>query len=282
MDRNLSQLTLEMLEVTGAILKNEGNSIRAISTNIAQINAYIEQLNQYLDTHSFKDAAEEISFFKAIRPEFDGRLLFYARLLQFESKCEMASAEQKLQFYQQERKRISLFSQLHRDFFQYFLLESTHLDQYYYLRNTNDQLPFIDGDFPLFYDKRYYARMSFKIACIHSHRLMLSYLNDQHRGLAGDNKASVPLGEKLVWTGSITALAELIYGLQEFGVFNNTKVEVKKIARYFQEVFGVKIENTIYKYYEDMRIRKKSRTPFFDSVRNALLRRMDEDDEKAL
>jgi len=271
-----------MLEVTGAILKNEGNSIRAISTNIAQINAYIEQLNQYLDTHSFKDAAEEISFFKAIRPEFDGRLLFYARLLQFESKCEMASAEQKLQFYQQERKRISLFSQLHRDFFQYFLLESTHLDQYYYLRNTNDQLPFIDGDFPLFYDKRYYARMSFKIACIHSHRLMLSYLNDQHRGLAGDNKASVPLGEKLVWTGSITALAELIYGLQEFGVFNNTKVEVKKIARYFQEVFGVKIENTIYKYYEDMRIRKKSRTPFFDSVRNALLRRMDEDDEKAL
>lgn len=282
MDRNLSQLILEMLEVTGAILRNEGNSIRAISTNIAQINAYIERLNLYLDNHAFQDTQEEISFFKTIRPEFDGRLLLYVRLLQLESKCEMASTEEKLVFYQQERKRISQFSQLHRDFFRYFLTESTHLDHLYFTRSANDQLPFIDGDFPLFYDKRYYARMSFKIACIHSHRLMLSYLNDQQRTISPDGTSTTTPTERLVWTGSVTALAELIYGLQEYGVFNNTKVEVKKIARYFQEVFGVKIENTIYKYYEDMRIRKKSRTPFFDGVKNALLRRMDKDDEEAL
>ncbi|PUZ28598.1 hypothetical protein DCC81_03700 [Chitinophaga parva] len=282
MDRNLSQLTLEMLEVTGAILRNEGNSIRAISTNIAQINAYIERLNLYLDNHAFQDTQEEISFFKTIRPEFDGRLLLYVRLLHLESKCEMASTEEKLVFFQQERKRISQFSQLHRDFFRYFLTESTHLDNLYFTRSANDQLPFIDGDFPLFYDKRYYARMSFKIACIHSHRLMLSYLNDQQRTISPDGTSTTTPTERLVWTGSVTALAELIYGLQEYGVFNNTKVEVKKIARYFQEVFGVKIENTIYKYYEDMRIRKKSRTPFFDGVKNALLRRMDKDDEEAL
>lgn len=282
MDRNLSQLTLEMLEVTGAILRNEGNSIRAISANIAQINAYIERLNHYLDNHPFQDTQEEIRFFKDIRPQFDGRLLFFVRLLQLESKCEMASIQEKLAYYQQERKRISQFSQLHRDFLRYFLMESTHLDNLYFTRSANDQLPFIDGDFPLFYDKRYYARMSFKIACIHSHRLMLAHLSDEERTISSDGAGGSPPSEKLVWTGSVTALAELIYGLQEYGVFNNKKVEVKKIARYFQQVFSVKIENEIYKYYEDMRIRKKSRTPFFDNVKNALLRRMDQDDEQAL
>jgi len=281
MDRNLSQLIQEMLEVTQTVSKNEGQTIRAISANISQVSKYIELVNQYLDAHAFRDIAEEVLFFKQVRPQFDGLLLYFVRLLQLEGKCEMASVEQKLFFYQQERRRISLFSQLNRDFVRYQLLEATHLDHYYFVRSATDQLP-LEGDFPLFYDRRYYARMSYKVACLHSHQLLLGYLNERQRSLGGDKKADGPLAERLVWTAPITAMAELIYGLQEYGVFNNTKVEVKKIARYFQECFGVKIENSIYKYYEDLRIRKKGRTPFLDSVRNALQRRMDEDDEKAL
>lgn len=282
MDRNLTQLIQDMMAATQAIAKNEGSAIRAITANISQVSAFTQQLNEYLDAHSFKDTSEEIAFFKTVRPQFDGLLLYYVRLLHIESKCEGAAPDQKLYYYSQERKRISLFSQLNRDLYRYWLLESTHLDHYYFVRSVSDELPLIEGDFPLFYDRRYYARMSYKVACMACNQMILQYLQEQGRTISVDKKGGAPAEEKLVWTASITAIAELIYGLQEYGVFNNTKVEVKKIARYFQECFGVKIENTIHKYYQDLRIRKKGRTPFLDGVRNALLRRMDEDDLNAL
>ncbi|MGE7775237.1 RteC domain-containing protein [Chitinophaga sp. NPDC101104] len=83
------------------------------------------------------------------------------------------------------------------------------------------------------------------------------------------------------WIGSIAAITELIYALNEAGVFGAGRQEINKLKLYFEKVFNVSIGN-IYKAYEHARIRKKSRTPFIDSLKAALLRRMEEDDENAL
>jgi hypothetical protein len=283
MDENPIELLHQMKAGTEAVSKNESNAIKAITNNITQVNGYLSRLQNYLDNHPFKDPQSEIHFFKEIKPQFDGELLYHVRLLRLESLCDSVSPREKLLYYQQEQKRISSFTQLNREFYRYHLLGATHLDNYYYLRSQADDTYIFEGDYPLFYDRRYYARMSYKAACIHAFQELQQHITLQYQFLTGDDRkggSRVP-SESLKWTAAKTALVELLYALQEYGVFNNSKPEIKKIARFFQQALDINLDN-IYKLYEDMRLRKKGRTPFLDALRNALLRRMDYDDANAL
>ncbi len=87
--------------------------------------------------------------------------------------------------------------------------------------------------------------------------------------------------KSIPWTGSQAALTELIYALNEMGVLGGKHNEIRQLRISFEQVFKFDLGN-IYKTYENMRMRKKSRTPFIDGLRNALLRRMDDDDLHAL
>ncbi len=115
---------------------------------------------------------------------------------------------------------------------------------------------------------------------------LFNVLEEYVNGLVGGSApalraTSYPDPPKLIWTAPKVALVELLYALQEYGVFNNTKLEVKKLADYFEKIFQTDLRN-VYKSYEDIRLRKKNRTPFLDALKSSLLRRMDEDDLSAL
>lgn len=85
----------------------------------------------------------------------------------------------------------------------------------------------------------------------------------------------------IVWTGKVIHLMELIYGSDTLNNFNNGKVTIKEIAEYFSKMLGVEIKDPS-GCYVSMRERvQESRTTYIDSMRDALLKRMDKDDEKA-
>ena len=88
-------------------------------------------------------------------------------------------------------------------------------------------------------------------------------------------------GASLTWTGTQAGLTELIYALNEMGVINGKHNDIKCLKTAFEQLFGFNLGN-IYKTYENNRMRKKSRTPFLECLRNALLRRMEDDDLNAL
>lgn len=92
---------------------------------------------------------------------------------------------------------------------------------------------------------------------------------------------SVSTSQSIQWTGSQAALTELIYALNEMGVLGGRQNEIRRLRLLFEKLFMFDLGN-IYKTYENMRMRKKSRTPFIDGLRNALMRRMDDDDLNAL
>lgn len=93
---------------------------------------------------------------------------------------------------------------------------------------------------------------------------------------------SLPVGDAppVCWTEDIINLIELLYGCHELKMFNDGNVTLKRVVEYVCGMFGVDVKNAS-SYYARMRRRKADeRTYFIDRLREALLKRMDDDDEK--
>lgn len=86
---------------------------------------------------------------------------------------------------------------------------------------------------------------------------------------------------QIIWTGKIIHLMEFIYGSDTLNNFNDGQVSIKDVSAHFSKMLGVEIKDPS-GCYVSMRERiKESRTIYIDSMREALLERMDKDDEKA-
>lgn len=82
------------------------------------------------------------------------------------------------------------------------------------------------------------------------------------------------------WTEDIINLIELLYGCHELKMFNDGNITLKRLVEYVCGMFGVDVKNAS-SYYARMRRRKADeRTYFIDRLREALLKRMEDDDEK--
>ena len=92
----------------------------------------------------------------------------------------------------------------------------------------------------------------------------------------GDSLTDLP---KLNWTGSKASMIELIYALHYQGVFDNGNTDIRLIAKYFENIFNIDLGDFYYTYME-LKSRKMNRTKFLDSLCEALIKKMDEQDEK--
>lgn len=82
----------------------------------------------------------------------------------------------------------------------------------------------------------------------------------------------------MVWTGSKIALTELLYALQTEGIFNNGSADLKIIADFFEENLGVDLGQYRRSFLE-IRSRKENRTKFLDTLKQNLLKRIDDTDK---
>lgn len=84
----------------------------------------------------------------------------------------------------------------------------------------------------------------------------------------------------IIWTGKIVHLMEFIYGSDTLKNFNDGKATIKEVSAHFSKMLGIEIKDPS-GCYVSMRERvQESRTTYIDSMKDALLERMDKDDEK--
>lgn len=95
----------------------------------------------------------------------------------------------------------------------------------------------------------------------------------------GGNTADTP---PMRWTGSISDLTELLYGLDTLKCVNNGEVGMNELVAYFSRMLGMELKDTqCYNAYVDIRRRKNgSRTYFFDRISEKLNLRIAQDDER--
>lgn len=265
------------------VLQDSDSIINQAERSIDMILQSIGSLKRHLTTNPFANIAEEILFFKQIKPKFTSKLIYNVELLKIEGKRPIGSFKTQQKYLMRQLSKLENFFEDNVDFYQYCRSGNTFLDEKYFVRNVFDIR--LHHDAYIFdYDPSFSTSHDFKVAKIAANELVKNYLNSSLMELEQNKYAVSKFQEapkkRLLWTAPKAALIELLYSLHSAGVFNNSNADIGQIARNLQASFGVDLGN-YYRTFQEIRGRKTGRTTFMDLLKKKLVERMDETDNNS-
>ena len=247
-----------------------------------QMTLYLKELlhtaREYILKEGFKDQTEEIEFFRDIKPQILGKLIYYNKVFRIETVCPVKDGKMYQKFF---TSQLQVLKQEFKEqicgshFYRYYRSGRTDRDQEYFMRgkiNYRDGLKSyvfeIDHRFSTYYDS--------KAARIMANDLIYTYLiskinpEESRTSLLGDAEST----KDIFWTDSKNALIELIYALYASGVISHGKIGIRKITLVFQVLFRIPLGD-IHHSFHRMKERAGTRTAFLDHLRNSLEQYMD-------
>lgn len=266
---------LRFIEQENEIILKRSEECFVISKKI------IDQLKNSIIKYKFKSLAEEIKFFKEIKPQFTSKLIYHLMLYNIETKKPKGGRKTLRKYLIKELDKLKNYFDYNLDFYKYYRAGANYLDHKYFVRDKYD-LQLTPDAYVFENDIRFSTTHDFKVAKILAHDLLQVHIEDELAYL--DRKEPIVNFQehpktRLAWTESKTSLIELIYALHAQGSFNNSKVDIKEIASYFEAVFNLDLGD-YYRTYLEIRIRKTGRTKFLNLLQESIIKKMDDRDEK--
>ncbi len=230
--------------------------------------------------NGFSDEQQEINFFKHIKPQVLGKLIYFNKIFRIETTCPVRNENIHQSYYENlfnALKSEYMESVYNVDFYRYYRAGRTDRDHIYFRLgqiNYHDGLKSgvfeIDPGFSTYYDN--------KVARIVANEMLYTYLltkinpeeNPDMVLVTGDTNKDVS------WTNSQNALIELIYALYASGCISQGKIGIRKLALIFQVLFQTPL-NDIHHSFHRMKTRAGSRTAFLDQLKISLEEYMDKD-----
>ncbi len=256
--------------------ETKDNQIGYLKTCLSITRAKVEELKLQLRGYTFTSTEDEIHFFKYVKPVFYGRLIYYLKLFGIETACPAGSSVLTKTFFTSTLDDLNEYFSQNSEFYQYYRSGNTYLDGTYFTRGQVTYYPNLDDTY-FTYDASFSTSHDLQVARILAYEKLLVYVSD-NLSVCGEAKESADRSD-LEWTATKTGLIELLYALQSSGTFNNGSSDLKQLATYFERSFGIQLGN-YYNVFQEMRLRKKNRTSFLDLLKERLIRRMDEADER--
>lgn len=268
--------TLNKLETAINELDIEADcSIQRIEAVIHLILECLSDIKKYVLKKGFKNNSEEIRFFKYQKPAIVAKLIYYNAIYKIETK-KPYGANPIRKYLNKELKKLKRFFDNNLDFYKYYRSNNSFLDEKMFLRGNHDIKLWLDTYY-FQSDQSFSTSHDYKVAKIIANDLIQVYIEDKLYNIVQKDKSKTL--KKLKWTGSKVAMIELIYALHYQGVFDNGNNDIRVVAQYFESTFDIDLGN-FYQTYLELRNRKMNRTKFLDALREELIRRMDEQEEK--
>lgn len=247
-----------------------------------QMTCYLQELlsstKEYILQQGFNNIDEEINFFRNIKPQILGKLIYYNKVFRLETTCPVSNGRVYYTYFSnqlQELKQEYTDYVCNSDFYRYYRAGRTDKDETYfrlgkinYHDGLNSFVFEIDPKFSTYYD--------YKIAHIIANELLYTYLMTK---INPDESASQILQNAenirdIFWTDSKNALIELIYALYAAGVISHGKIGIRKISLVFQILFRTPLGDLHHAFHR-MKDRTGSRTAFLDQLKISLEEYMD-------
>ena len=278
MNKYCKEINQSLNEEINELTTEIGNSLVLYEKIIDLIVKKIVQLKLSVLKHHFRDTQEEINFFKNSKPNVLSKLIYYNAIYKIEAKKPYGGEKVTEEYLNNELLKIKNFFDNNLEFYKYYRTNSTYLDDKYFVRGKHD----IKLSLDTYYfesDHSFSTSHDYKVAKIIANDLIQVYLEDQ---LYNMNKHLLPKLSSTIsvnWTASKTAMIEMLYALHYQGVFNNGNADIKLIAKTFEDAFNIELGD-FYHTFMELKARKINRTKFLDSLCEALIKKMDEQDEK--
>ena len=264
--------TLNKLEAKIIELEIETDcSIQQIESVIPIIIQCLSEVKEYVLKHGFKNTEEEIHFFKKQKPAIVSKLIYYNAIYKIEAK-KPNDAKAIRKYLNEELRKLKRYFDNNLEFYKYYRTNNSFIDEKLFVRGKHDIKLSLDTVY-FETDHRFSTSHDYKVSKIIANDLIQLYLEDQLNNNNQKKSNSSPLN----WTGNKTALTELIYALYSQGVFGNA--DIKAIAKTFESTFNISLGD-FYHTFMELKSRKINRTKFLDSLCDALIKKMDEQDEK--
>ncbi|MEN9909907.1 MAG: hypothetical protein RLZZ540_3066 [Bacteroidota bacterium] len=249
-----------------------------------RITTYLRELlftiKDQISNNGFKDDIEEVNFFKNIKPQILGKLIYYNKVFRIETSCPVNDGKMYYAFFSNELEELKQEYKEHicnSDFYRYYRSGRSDKDSEYFMlgkinyhNGLNSFVFEIDSSFSTYYD--------YKVARIIANELLYTYLlaktnPDQKTDFILQNPESV---KEIFWTDSKNALIELIYALYASGAISHGKIGIRKISLAFHILFRIPLGD-IHHAFHRMKDRAGSRTVFLDKLKVALEDYMEKD-----
>lgn len=250
-------------------------SIQEVEVVIHLILKCLSEVKEYVLKRGFKNTDEEIRFFKYQKPVIVSKLIYYNAIYKIEAR-KPYGAKPIRKYLNKELKKLKRFFDNNIDFYKYYRSNNSFLDENFFVRGKHDIKLWLDTYY-FQSDQTFSTSHDYKVAKIIANDLIQVYIENQLYSKTQDSKSVA--SQKLNWTGSKTAMIELIYALNCQGIFDNGNSDIRLIAQYFENTFNIDLGN-FYQTFLELRTRKINRTKFLDELREGLLKKMDEQDEK--
>lgn len=275
MNHIITKLNKELNIELQSIDRETDNIIGKSKKSFDCVTDSLKQLKVLLLKYSFCSEQEEILFFKKQKPEMYSKSIYHKKISEIESRRPIGCYEEQEIYLKEELKKLTIFFNDHKDFYQYYRTESTHLDEIYFLRDKNDQKQKMKG---ADIDEYFTTGYDYTVAKIIAFNCLEVYLNKElgKIQLNSNNPHVEHLGilERFRWTGSKISLYELIYSLYSSGVLNDGNCEINELTEVFEQVFNIRLDD-IYRGFQDIKLRSNP-TKFLDTLKEALLRKINE------
>lgn len=228
----------------------------------------------------FLNEDQEVDFFKNVKPQILGKLIYYNKVFRIETTCPVSNGKIHQSYYENVLKNLKLEykeSICNEDFYRYYRAGRTDRDHTYFRLgkiNYHDGLKSgvfeIDLSFSTYYDN--------KIAHIIANELLYTYTLTKINPEENPDTIlqNLHANKDISWTNSQNALIELIYALYASNSIAYGKIGIRKLALIFQVLFRTPL-NDIHHSFHRMKTRAGSRTAFLDQLKISLEEYMDKD-----
>lgn len=241
----------------------------------------LEIIKAKVRVHNFKNKNDEITFFKKLKPSIYSKLIFYSNVFKIENRKPKGTDKSIKKHYEKELNKIEMFSNSNLEFSDYLRHNSTYLDEKYFIRGNYDIELYMDT-FIYDNDPLFCTSHDYKVSKIYSNDLLIIFLKTQLTNLERKESNSNLKGVQnyktsLTWSVSKTDCVELIYALYLTKSFNKGNVDLKELAMHFEKFFTIQIDD-LYKMFLQIKERKTNPTKYIDTLKNALLDKLKEDE----
>jgi len=253
--------------------------IKHLAGELAIVRKYLGLLRQEVEAEGFADEAEEILFFKTVKPKFYQWLIYYQERYAVESGLPVEQWKERLRYYAEQLRYVSRFFRQHEFHYQYYKLGATELDHLWFVRGVNRphvffaEVPDIDPAFGTAQDYLFSKFMAYEML----QEQLLEWMSGPVEGSARSGLVSRK-GIAVRWTADTCNLIELVYDVYETRQVNNGEVDLSDLMDVFEQVFQVNLSRYFHRFTEIKRRKTISKTKFLDQMREAVNQRIEDGD----
>jgi len=260
-----------------ALESGNGDILYKAEKGIVLVERCIRKLQKQIVGQDFETQADEIYFFKHVKPQIFSKLIYYIRLFSIESKRPRGKDVAQVKYLQQQIDKLQTFFNDNLEFYNYYRRGAMSMDEQYFVRGNRDlRMPL--ESFHFLIDDQFSTCQDGTVATIMAYDMLIVYLrkevDDLNNNMEPTKNTAMEKPSKLFWTGSKTDLIELLYALHTSKSINGGTVDIKEMASHFEYFYNVDLGN-YYHTFIDIRSRKSSRTRFLDRLIEMLNQRME-------